>query len=97
VLAVDVNAFNRAYGNYSYAAWFVAALDYNDDGRNTGIDVNAFNRAFNTRFIGFTPTIWVTDSACVAMRTLISHGFMLFTRASRHTILVVRAQEKRIN
>jgi hypothetical protein len=57
VTGVDVNAFNRAYGNNSNAAGFVAALDYNDDGRYTGIDVNAFNRAFNTRYTGFTPTI----------------------------------------
>jgi uncharacterized repeat protein (TIGR03803 family) len=50
VTGVDVNAFNRAYGNAAYAAGFVAALDYNGDGSYTGIDVNAFNRAFNTRY-----------------------------------------------
>jgi len=50
VTGVDVNAFNRAYGNNAYAAGYVAALDYNDGGRYTGIDVNAFNRAFNTRY-----------------------------------------------
>jgi hypothetical protein len=36
---------------------FVAALDYNDDGRYTNADANTFDRAFNIRFTGFTPTI----------------------------------------
>jgi hypothetical protein len=47
---VDVNAFNRAWGNAYYAAGYNAALDYNDDGKYTNIDANAFNRAFNTRY-----------------------------------------------
>ena len=46
---VDVNAFNRAWGNAYYSANYNAALDYNDDGKYTNIDANAFNRAFNTR------------------------------------------------
>jgi hypothetical protein len=50
VTGVDVNAFNRAYGNSAYMAGYVAALDYSDAGRYTGISVNAFNRAFNTRY-----------------------------------------------
>jgi len=47
---VDVNAFNRAFGNNYYTAAYNAALDYNDDGKYTNIDANAFNRAFNTRY-----------------------------------------------
>ncbi len=47
---VDVNAFNRAWGNAYYSANYNAALDYNDDGKYTNVDANAFNRAFNTRF-----------------------------------------------
>jgi hypothetical protein len=47
---VDVNAFNRAWGNAYYSAGYNAALDFNDDGKYTNIDANAFNRAFNTRY-----------------------------------------------
>jgi hypothetical protein len=47
---VDVNAFNRAWGNNAYQAGYIAALDYNNDGKYTNVDANAFNRAFNTRF-----------------------------------------------
>jgi hypothetical protein len=47
---VDVNAFNRAWGNLYYSAAYNAALDYNDAGKYTNIDANAFNRAFNTRY-----------------------------------------------
>jgi len=50
VLNVDVNAFNRAWGNQYYQTNYVAALDYNDDGKYTNIDANAFDRAFNTRY-----------------------------------------------
>jgi hypothetical protein len=50
VLNVDANKFNRAWGNQSHNTGYVAALDYNDDGKYTNIDANAFNRAFNTRF-----------------------------------------------
>ncbi len=50
VTNVDVNAFNRAWGNAYYSAGYNAALDYNDDGKYTNIDANAFNRAFNTRY-----------------------------------------------
>ncbi len=47
---VDVNAFNRAWGNAYYSANYNAVLDYNDDGKFTNIDANALNRAFNTRY-----------------------------------------------
>ncbi len=47
---VDVNAFNRAFGNNASTAGYVAALDYNDAGKYTNIDANALNRAFNTRY-----------------------------------------------
>ncbi len=40
---VDANALNRAWGNNAYAAGYVAALDYNDDGKYTNVDANALN------------------------------------------------------
>ncbi len=50
VTNVDANALNRAFGNYAYQTAYIAALDYNDQGRFTNVDINAFNRAFNTRY-----------------------------------------------
>ncbi len=50
VTSVDGSAFNAVWGNRAYAAGYVAALDYNDDGKYTNIDANAFNRAFNIRY-----------------------------------------------
>ncbi len=50
VTNVDANAFNRTWGNSAYSAGYIAALDYNDDGKFSNADANAFNRVFNTRY-----------------------------------------------